>query len=306
MIEIICGAERCSLMLLEPTGETLRIRASRGIDPQIVAEAVATVGTGIAGTVAQSGQPLFVADIETDSRFGRRNATQYSNTSLVCVPILVADRVVGVLNVNNKHSGASFDENDLNLMTLLASQAAVAIDNANRYEDMSERATRDGLTGVHSRGYFDDCLERAWRSAQSAGRTFSLLMLDLDHFKSVNDRYGHPAGDAVLREVARHLVIAVRDDDLVARYGGEEFSVILSRAEAAAALQVAERIRTSIEAMQAVHEGQVIQITASVGVATFQEGCLSAAQILNAADQALYQAKSTGRNRVVLAAAETA
>ena len=297
----ICGARRCSLMLLEPDAETLKMRAARGIPAEILAKATATVGDGIAGSVAASGEPLFISNIESDSQFAQKNKQQYSDASLVCVPILLNDRVVGVLNVNNKASGDGFSENDLNLMTLLASQAAVAIDNANRYQDLNEKAVTDGLTNVYIRAYFDDCLERAYRNAQTAGRGFSLLMLDIDHFKAVNDTYGHQAGDEALRVVAARLQNAVRDDDLVARYGGEEFAVILARAEPGAAMTVAERIRAAIESDPVVHGEHTIPITASLGVAPFESGFTSSAQVVRAADEALYEAKETGRNRVVKA-----
>lgn len=297
----ISGAERCSLMLVEPDGETMKIRAARGIDPEVVARAEARVGQGIAGSVASSGEPLHIVDIESDARFGRRNSEQYRDSSLVCVPILVGDRVVGVLNVNNKRNGESFTVNDLNLMTLLASQAAVAIDNAHRYQDLSEQAITDGLTGVYIRRYFDECLDRAVRAALTGGRTFSVLLCDIDHFKQVNDHFGHLAGDAALRHVARCLTQAVRDQDLVARYGGEEFGVLLGRASAATAVAVAERIRALVEQRPARWNEADVPLTISIGVAAFEEAHGSADAVLDAADRALYRAKGEGRNRVVLA-----
>ncbi len=301
----VCSARRCSLMLLAEDRSTLQMRAARGIPADVIAIATATVGEGIAGGVAASGKALLVSDIEKDQRFGRKNRAQYSNSSLISVPILVNQRVVGVLNVNDKRDGTSFNEKDLNLLVLLASQAAVAIDNANRYQDLSERAVTDSLTGVYVRRFFDESLERAFRSARTTGRGFSLLMIDIDHFKAVNDQRGHQAGDEALRQVARALGGTVRDEDSVSRYGGEEFAILLARANQQTAMSVAERIRAAVEKTIVKHDGAHFQITVSVGVAAYSEQYDKAADLLAAADRALYQAKESGRNRVVSAPTES-
>ncbi|NUP99307.1 MAG: diguanylate cyclase [Armatimonadetes bacterium] len=299
----ICGADRCSLMLIDKDGETMRMRAARGIPPEVVEKAEARVGEGIAGSVAASGEPLFIANIEQDDRFHRTNAAdRYNNRSLVCVPIRLHDRVVGVLNVNNKRDGSSFTPNDLNLVTLLASQAAVAIDNAHRYQDLSEKAITDGLTGVYIRRYFDEVLERAFRTSRATGRPFSLLMVDIDHFKRVNDAHGHLTGDQALRTVAGVLKGLVRDEDLVARYGGEEFAIILGRAGLAAGRRVAERVRATVENSLVRTEQVELKVTVSVGLATIDDHHGSAEALLQEADAALYRAKESGRNRVVAAA----
>ncbi|MCC7491745.1 MAG: diguanylate cyclase [Fimbriimonadaceae bacterium] len=298
----ICGAERCSLMLVDKDGETLRMRAAIGIPPDIVAKAETKIGHGIAGSVAASGEPLFISNIEASGQFSRKNATdRYNNTSLVCVPIRVQDKVVGVINVNNKRSGAGFTENDLNLLTLLASQAAVAIGNAHRYQDLSEKAITDGLTGVYIRRYFDECIDRAYRNARSTGRQFSLLMIDIDYFKKVNDSHGHQTGDEALRTVAGILKQLVRDDDLVCRYGGEEFAVILSRASGQIAARVAERIRSTVAGTAVQTTEATLTVQVSIGLATVSEQYHSPEAVVRAADAALYQAKEQGRNQVVVA-----
>jgi diguanylate cyclase (GGDEF)-like protein len=297
----ICAAQRCSLMLREAGGDLLRIRAARGIPPEVIEQVRVNVGEGIAGSVVAGGEPLYIANVEADRRFARRNGQQYRDTSLVCVPIRVGDRVEGVLNVSNKAGGASFSTNDLNVMTLLASQAAVAIDNAERYQDLSRQAITDGLTGLYLRRYFDDCLALAWRSAQASGKGFALLMADIDHFKRVNDEHGHPAGDAVLRIVAQRVRQAVRDEDLAARYGGEEFAIILARGEAGIARTVAERLRRGMEREPITVEGLSLTITFSIGLAVYDAGYATAEDLLKASDDALYVAKQGGRNRVEVA-----
>ncbi|MBI5834096.1 MAG: diguanylate cyclase [Armatimonadetes bacterium] len=297
----ICGAERCSLMVRERHVAVLRMRASRGIPSNVARSAQVTVGEGIAGSVAESGEALFIADIEADLRFGRPNAQQYRSSSLVCVPVRLRDGVAGVLCVTNKTDGSAFTANDLNLMTLLASQAAVAIDNAERYQDLNERAITDGLTGVYLRRYFDECLAKATETASAGARGFVLLMVDVDHFKKVNDNYGHPVGDIVLRGVAARLKAAVRDDDLVARYGGEEFAVILSLGDVEKAKVVAERVRSSVAESPIHADHHDIAVTVSVGMAAYEAGLDDPGMVVTVADAALYRAKSMGRNRVVYA-----
>ena len=298
----ICGAQRCSLMLIDPDGETMRIRAARGIPPEVVAKAEGKVGDGISGSVAASGEALFIANIESDSNFSRDNDdSRYNNNSLICVPVLLHNAVVGVLNVNNKQGGVSFTENDLNLLTLLASQAAVAIDNAHRYQDLSEQAVTDGLTGIYIRRYFDETLERAYRAGRATGRGFGLLMVDIDHFKKVNDNYGHQTGDEALRTVAGILKDLVRDEDVLARYGGEEFAIIITRANEPTTRRIAERVRSTVENTAVETEQHTLHITVSVGAAVFSEDHKSPEALVEASDQALYRAKETGRNKVVLA-----
>ena len=166
---------------------------------------------------------------------------------------------------------------------------------------LARLSSTDPLTGLANRRAFTERLERLWAEAR-AGHPFALLLVDVDHFKRFNDLYGHGAGDACLREVADLLrAHAPRSDDLVARYGGEEFAFLFPRFDRAAALGLAERIRTALEARRLPHAGRgdgLNHLTVSVGVATSADGAPSAVALVDAADAALYQAKSAGRNRV--------
>lgn len=166
------------------------------------------------------------------------------------------------------------------------------------HRELEARATRDPLTGVYNRGYFEERLALEMRWAHLAGTPLSLLMIDIDNFKAYNDTFGHPAGDEVLVVCASLFSEAVRDADLVARYGGEEFAVILPNADCAVAEEVAERVRRAVEAYPFLHR----QVTISVGAACYPQHGEDAASLVASADAALYQAKGTGKNRVVIAA----
>ena len=165
----------------------------------------------------------------------------------------------------------------------------------------AESALTDPLTNLPNRRHGLDFLQTEWTAAQDNSRPLSLLMLDIDHFKQINDRYGHPAGDAVLHRLAELLRAISRAEDLVFRYGGEEFAVVLPGAPLATAIQVAERIRrlTAVETFE--WQNEFIAVTVSIGAACRSERTADAEALVNAADEALYQAKQNGRNRVAAA-----
>jgi diguanylate cyclase (GGDEF)-like protein len=162
-------------------------------------------------------------------------------------------------------------------------------------------ATRDQLTGLLNRREFERILAEEKARAGQSGRSFALVLVDIDHFKRVNDQHGHPAGDEVLRQVARRLEAGIRSGDHVARIGGEEFAIVMAEADEAVALEVAERLRQTLAATP-VQAGPGLQLplTLSVGVGVFPHHTDKSRDIVAAADQALYRAKSAGRNRVVL------
>ncbi|MCP3140416.1 GGDEF domain-containing response regulator [Pyxidicoccus xibeiensis] len=166
--------------------------------------------------------------------------------------------------------------------------------------ELQRLSATDGLTGVHNHRHFQERLREEFRRAQRYDDALSLILLDLDHFKDVNDRYGHAAGDGVLREVAGALQRGVRETDLVARYGGEEFAVLLPRTHLTGALTVAERVRRELRALRLGGDG-TLHVTASLGVSSFpHRTVLSPEQLLLTADEALYQAKHEGRDRICL------
>ncbi|WP_312224030.1 PleD family two-component system response regulator [Rhizobium rhizoryzae] len=167
-----------------------------------------------------------------------------------------------------------------------------------------ELAVTDGLTGLHNRRYLDNHLKTLFNRAAARSRPLSVCITDIDRFKSVNDTYGHDAGDEILREFARRIRSTVRGADLACRYGGEEFVVVMPDTDAHSAASIAERLRGIIEAAPfALPSGGSLQITASLGIASFTAGVETPEQLLKNADRALYEAKNSGRNRVVAAAA---
>ncbi len=175
-------------------------------------------------------------------------------------------------------------------------------------ENLERLATRDGLTSVANRRSFDETLNTEWRRATRESRSLSLLMVDVDFFKPYNDTYGHQGGDECLRQIAATMSdVVMRSSDAVARYGGEEFAILLPATDPAGALVLAERIRAAIEALQLPHSGSTVaeHVTVSIGVASVSVSSGGVpAQLVGAADEALYRAKHDGRNRVAMASSD--
>jgi diguanylate cyclase (GGDEF)-like protein len=252
--------------------------------------------------------------------------------SMVCVPILSKAGPIGVMYMHAMNEPQRFQKEDLFFYTALSSLASMAIENAllnargQRAEEALEKAradleiqvmertaellkankmleelsTTDGLTGLHNYRYLMRVLDTEYKRARRYNHRFALLMLDIDRFKDVNDRCGHPCGDFILQGIGRLLKDCVRNTDIVTRYGGDEMAIILLEVNKAVAMEVSEKLRREVEKHSFLWQGTSVNITVSIGVAAvLEEGIQDWNGLVNAADQALYQAKDGGRNRVV-------
>jgi diguanylate cyclase (GGDEF)-like protein len=214
---------------------------------------------------------------------------------IAAVPLIYQKRFMGVLMVRSDDPTRVWQENEILLLRTVADQVTVAVNHARLFSQMQQQALTDGLTGCFNRRSFEMQLERDLHMATRMSLPVSLILLDLDNFKRVNDTFGHEAGDVALRLLADGLRDELRSVDTAARYGGEEFAVILPQAGADGAMIVAERLRRRIELMEVPGVGHV---TASLGIATFPQHASSRDSLVLAADRALYNAKSAGRNCV--------
>ena len=218
--------------------------------------------------------------------------------SLLCLPLICADEVMGTFTLATRRRGA-FPNDTREMLGVIANQVAVSLENAKMYRQMETMATTDGLTGVANRRMFQERLADLTGRAERHQLKLAVILCDIDHFKRVNDTYGHPVGDVVLRGVARILADSVRKIDVVARYGGEEFAVIMDGADADGAQLLAERIRLDVAAAAFAAEAGPFQVTLSLGIADMTLGGQGKQTIVERADQALYHAKHCGRNRSV-------
>jgi diguanylate cyclase (GGDEF)-like protein len=229
---------------------------------------------------------------------GPAGAEEAALGGFVAVPIATGDRLVGLLALGGRHVAGHVPDA---FLQQVASQAHIVMQNSPLFERVQQLAIRDSLTDVFNHRHAVDLIQQeVLRVARYREGDLSVLMLDIDHFKNINDELGHLAGDAVLREVARLLREGLRSVDSVGRYGGEEFVLILPQTRHEEARQTAERLRHLIEQHPFRTGDQLTRITVSLGVATFpSEHIDSAASLLREADEALYRAKELGRNRVM-------
>jgi len=224
-----------------------------------------------------------------------------SNRSYVCLPLVSQGESIGVLYFQMIAPG-EIPESLTLMVNMFAKQVGLSIANLRLREALRDQSIRDPLTGLFNRRYLEQTLEHEIRRATRSGQSLGVLMLDLDHFKKFNDKHGHDAGDAVLRETAAFLSQSVRAEDAVCRYGGEEFVIILPAASLEASHSRAEDIRLKLRDLAVLHQGQRLgPITASLGVASLPAHGATRELLLEAADAALYRAKREGRDRVALA-----
>jgi two-component system, cell cycle response regulator len=220
-------------------------------------------------------------------------------TTQVSVPLLAQGRVLGVLSLYDREDGEPFTLADAEALTAFAVQAAVAIENVQLHAEAERLSVTDPLTGAWNYRYFERRFEQEIERSRRFGRVLALVMLDIDHFKLVNDRFGHQRGDEVLVEFRNRVTGSVRDIDTFARYGGEEFVLILPETNLEGGLAVAEKLRAATHRTPFCDDG--IRLTVSIGVACFPEHATATEELLWAADEALYEAKLQGRDRVVTA-----
>lgn len=218
------------------------------------------------------------------------------------VPLSRDDRVLGAIVVASPSVGGVLQDETRNI-DLLGAVATTSLEMVWDLEETSKRANTDALTGIANRRFFEERLEQALNESDRFGVSVSLLVVDLDHFKRVNDTWGHEAGDLVLRKVSRLLSERVRTVDTVARYGGEEITILLPQTAMAGAVELADRLRRALAAKTIAFQGTEITVTASIGVASYPEAAGSRDALFPAADRALYEAKHSGRNCVRSAAA---
>jgi diguanylate cyclase (GGDEF)-like protein len=247
--------------------------------------------------VIQTGKPYILGEaINSHSSF-RDDGPHNHIRSWLGVPLIVRGGIIGLLAIDSGQLNY-FTANHVKTVTTFADQVAIALENARLFEEAQNQALTDMLTGLYNRRGLFEIGYIEFTRTRRLERPFSLIMIDIDHFKAINDHYGHPAGDQVLQFMASELASAVRGGDIVGRYGGEEFAIFLSGSDGKAAMELAERLRATIEHTSFYVEEKEIKITISLGVAEYTENSPNLETLVARADQALYIAKHKGRNLV--------
>ena len=287
-------AERASLLVLGQS-ENLVAKATIGIRMDLsIAE---DIGGRVAKNILEKGKPVLVMDIARAQLPPAPPERRYRSTSFISYPITIGDKAIAVINFTEKVGGEKFERRDLELLDSIAPQIAVAVDRmalrdkAGEYEQLS---ITDPLTGLLNRRYIEERLTEEINRSDRSGAPLTFMMLDVDEFKSYNDRYGHPAGDEALVLIGQILSQNLRGADVAARYGGEEFSVLLPETSVDEAESIAERIRRHVEDTKFPKR----KVTVSIGIAALGGNIGSGDDLKKAADAALYVAKRAGRNNI--------
>ena len=292
-----------SLLMVDESKQELYFAIAVGEAAESLKHLRLKVGEGIAGWAAKHGESLIVPDVYNDSRFAKRvdEMTQWQTRSIICVPLRSRHRVLGVIQLINCAMEA-FGESEMFFLHALCDYAAIAIDNARAVEKIQELTITDDVTGLFNARHLYKTLEaEIYRSARF-GYEFSVLFIDLDHFKRVNDTYGHLVGSKLLTEVGSHLKRHLRLIDYAFRYGGDEFVILLPQTNKESARVVARRLLDFFRQTAFLEsDGLRLSVRASIGLATYPEDAKSTQEIIRQADEMMYTVKNSTRDSIAVA-----
>ena len=297
---------RLSLLVLDEESQTLC--------PEIVLGPQAEeprprlpLGEGVAGWVAERGEPLLVEDIRNDPRFRASPVAQETGIgSVLGVPVRGREAVLGVIELADGLTEDGLSEEEVLTLVVVADYVAAALEGTRHTKRMLELTLRDDCTGLYNARHLDQMLEAEIHRSSRFGHEFSIIFMDLDHFKGVNDAYGHVVGSKVLGTIGELVKSQLRLIDSPFRYGGDEFVLLLPQTSRENALVLVRRLQEALNAWVFVTgDGRNIRMTASYGVASFPADSSTAQALLRAADQAMYRIKSTSRDGIALAGGES-
>jgi len=299
----LIGAEQGSVMELDDSTTSLVVKAAKGAKKKMLENLSINVRDSLVGSIVEKGSPIFVTDIEKEMP-SRKNRPGYKTRSFISIPLKMESRVIGVLNISDKLSGEVFSGEDLKILSFFANYASIVIERENYHtlsQELKVLSVTDPLTGILNRRYFQEKLLEESERAKRYDEYFTLFMVDIDDFKVFNDRYGHVAGDAMLRAVANAIKGAIRSIDSVSRYGGEEFAVILPFTGKKDAFVIAERVRKNVEAARVPEDFSIKEgVTISIGVAEFAQDAKDIEELITNADRTMFFAKTMGKNKVFI------
>jgi diguanylate cyclase (GGDEF)-like protein len=248
--------------------------------------------------ILRNRKSLIIEDVTKDFRFPADYIEEAKPVfrSLIARPLMSENKVIGILRMDSPRE-FEYTHDDLRLLDIISDLGALAVQNAFLYSRTQELAIRDGLTGLVVRRYFMERFHHEIKRADRKREELSLLILDIDHFKEYNDKYGHTVGDLILKHMAKTISCMVDEADVVGRYGGEEFVVLLCGKSGKQAAAEAEKIRKAVKEKPFTLRRQEMQITVSIGTATYPGDAVSEEELIRIADSRLYKAKAEGRDR---------
>jgi diguanylate cyclase (GGDEF)-like protein len=295
----VISVDRLAIFEADWERHRLRPRVLSGAGTEGLIDGEISLSEGITGWTFARGQPYRCGDTDSHPAAATIPGTQREPESMLAIPLIAGAQRLGMIDVWRNALDA-FSEEDLERCALLGFITAAAWSNAQMYGELERRALTDALTGLFNIRWWRDMGPRVMAQSLRTGAGVGILLLDLDHFKQINDTAGHAAGDSVLRAVARALRRVVRDSDYAVRYGGEEFLIVLTNSSVEGAMRVAQALQAAMTELRAP-SSEMKRVTASIGVAVFPDHGLQLDDVVAAADLAMYQAKREGRDRIAVA-----
>ncbi len=288
----------CILYLIDNHTQKLSLFKTKKEDKEIIK---AKEGDIFDLWVLRHTNPLLIEDIKKDFRFDlEKIESQHIRpiSSLISSPLISEHKFLGVLRIDNS-SPCFYSQDDLRFLTTICDLGSVALENAQLFQRTKDLAIHDELTRLYTEGYFLDRLEEECKRGLRQDVVFSLLMLDIDHFKDYNDRFGHTSGDIVLKSLSNAITRQLKDlSPIISRFGGEEFCIILPALDKKKAYKIADELRENISKGKIILRKQETHVTVSIGLSSFPDDSTTSDELISKADKAMYEAKNKGRNQV--------
>jgi diguanylate cyclase (GGDEF)-like protein len=302
-IKALIPARNWSLLLVDHQTKELYFAVVVGVDPEKLKGLRLQPGEGVAGAVVQSGKPICIQDASKDHRFSVRAdlATGFDTRSIIALPLLVRNEVIGVFEVVNVEDEKYFREKYLPLLAILADYVAIAVDNVYNLQKLQARTFIDEVTGFYNPRYLACKLDHLLPGVLERKEYFSVAFLDLDDFKHVVDTHGHLLGSQILGEVARVIHSVLRPDDSLVRYGGDEFIILMPKTSQEEALAVVRLLRRAINSTLFLQQESInLSLTASYGIATLPQDAQDRETLLRIADRAMFRSKGRGKDGIMV------
>ncbi|MHB8482396.1 MAG: sensor domain-containing diguanylate cyclase [Nitrospiria bacterium] len=301
---LLVRGQMWTLLLFDENSKELKFEMIKGKYKKTFKPFPVKPGRGIPGTVLKTGAPILISNIKDNLKYSTEIEKKIlaNPKTVLSVPIVNNKKTIGVLEMVNKEDDTGFDSKDLELLLKLVDQAAIAIERSVLFQQMSDLVVTDDLTKLFNYRYLEQTLDIELRRSQRYKSEISLVFLDIDHFKDVNDAYGHQAGSQVLIELGKVLIECLRDVDIIARYGGDEFVVVLPETNVETTFNIVKRLQKSIREFKFLKKrGLNLKLTVSFGIAGFPLHAKNKQDLIKVADMAMYKAKNEGRDQILIA-----
>ncbi len=300
-ISQLIEAQNWSLLLKDEKTGKLTFEIVIGVEKELIKGIQMAPGEGIAGYVAETGKPMVLPDVQNEPRFDRKvdEITGFTTKSIICIPLQTHGRILGVFEIVNAKNISYFESKYLPILTILADYAAIAIENSQYYDRIYQMSRTDEYTGLHNARYLHQILDQMIHEASYSDRTFAVVFVDIDNFKSVVDTAGHLLGSQILKEIGQTISSCLFEQDILIKYGGDEYIIIFPDRGRQEVTALTEKILQTIrEATYLASEKHPVNITASFGIAMYPEDARTKKELLMLADDIMYTIKRTTKNSV--------